>query len=491
MHSNQALQLIKLEMAKRKLQTREAAESGTLTHSVWLADKAVYVNRDTGKPYVPHHNEEQALVFSDTPRYVLMKGGEGSGKSVAGIIKDLEKLRRGCNGVMGSPDFEHFKKSLWPEFRRWCPPDALAPAHRARLKETWVPNAPFTLVFDTPSGKTSTLLCGGFEDPGGWEGPNLNFAHFDEARRHNTASMLKVLDGRCRIPGPGEIPPQITLTTTPRKNWLFEYFGPWEDTSKPDPLVSFKKYAVTITLRTQDNEANLYAGFTEDRARSLSEAEARVLLDADWESDEEVTRFLPNMLWWDQCKDLSLGPPKLGESLVLAADAATGRKTTTSDVFGLVGISVHPTDPRLRAIRFSFTWQAEPGQKIQYRGDDFNPGPEVVIRRLCEDYDVVQFTFDPTQLIDLSQRLTEDGVVWCSEFGNVSERYAADRFLYNSIAQRSVVHDGNETLRQHVDNADRYVSDKGSNFRIVKGRGPIDLAVTASMALYRLKDLAL
>lgn len=185
-----------------------------------------YVNRETGRVYTPHNENEREFVYTDGPRYRLVKGGEGSGKSVSGIIKDLNRVRRGMNGVMGSPDFEHFKKSLWSEFRRWCDPEFVVEKDRYRLSQVWEPQKQFELHFHTIyDGGIATLYCGGFDDPTGWEGPNINFAHFDEARRHQDPAMLKVLDGRVRIPGLLGEPPQIYLTTTPSKHWLFDYFG--------------------------------------------------------------------------------------------------------------------------------------------------------------------------------------------------------------------------------------------------------------------------
>ena len=100
---------------------------------------------------------------------------------------------------------------------------------RYRQSESWVAGGPFELHFNSEQNTISTLYCGGIKDPSGWEGPNVSFAHLDEIRRHRKADALKVLDGRVRIPGPhGEIP-QLWVTTTPRKHWLFDYFGPLKD----------------------------------------------------------------------------------------------------------------------------------------------------------------------------------------------------------------------------------------------------------------------
>lgn len=478
-------QLIMVELELRRRQQLKDIEGGKYNESVWLDDRGVYINRETKRPYKPHHEAEQNFVFSDGPRYALAKGGEGGGKSVAGIVKTLERLRRGpVAGVMGSPDFEHFKKSLWPEFSRWCPPMALLPQHRYRLRFGWQPTAPFTLAFISGS----TLMCGGFEDPGGWEGPNLSFAHFDEARRHKTPDMLKVLDGRCRITGPGDVPPQIFITTTPRKHWLYEYFGPWTETEWEDPLASFKADSLVIDLFTKDNESNLSPGFVEQRKQSLTEAEIRVLLEAAWEDVDDIERFLATMMFWDQCEE-DLPALSRDEPIVVAADAATGRENTQSDCFALSVVSRHPRNDSKVAIRMTQKWQARPRQKIDFRGTDDAPGPERVVRWLCEHYNVIQFCYDPYQLVDMAQRLTQEEVVWCAPFNQGTERSKADRQFLDLIMKKNVAHTGDKMLRSHVQNADRKVDDNTSKLRIIKGRGHIDLLIASVMGAARVLEL--
>lgn len=454
--------------------------------SRWWVGGAVYVNRETGFKYEPHHEDERVFVESDNPRYFLCKGGEGSGKSVAGLIKTLERLRRGCNGILGAPDFEHLKKSVWPEFQRWCPPNAIVPAFRHRLSPEWVPRAPFTMVFRSPEGLTAQLLVGGFDDPTGWEGPNVNFAHWDEARRNKTPAMLKVLDGRCRILGPGGEQPQIYLTTTPRKHWMYEYFvGPLEPDT-PDLFEDFRADSRVITLRLQDNAAHLAPGYVEKRQQSLSASETLVLVDAEWADEEDTEKYIPNMTLWDACRE-DLPPLTKKEPMILALDAATGRKNSASDCFAITGVTRHPDKSKRKshvAVRYCNTWQAKTGKKISFRSlDPLNPGPEDEIRRLCRDFNVMLVVFDPYQLVDLTARLTEEGVVWCEEFGQGPDRNTSDRRLQELIVERRVVHGGHPTLRAHIDNADQQVDSKDSKLRIVKGRGRVDLAVTTSMAV--------
>ncbi|MHC4335964.1 MAG: terminase large subunit domain-containing protein [Planctomycetota bacterium] len=220
-----------------------------------------------------------------------------SGKSVSGIIKALERVHRGMSGLMCSPNLPHYKRSLWPEFRRWCPWDRVTKKHQRFGKLDWEPHEPFNIVFKNDA----VVHCTGIENPGSLEGPNLNWALFDEARHHPDGKALKVLDGRVRIPGPKGQPPQIFLTTTPALNWLYEYFGPviakcpvcgevrvdtpagkpWacpdcgrQDIVADDPFAAFKADCRVITLFTEDNEVNLFEGFAASRAQTLTEKEA-------------------------------------------------------------------------------------------------------------------------------------------------------------------------------------------------------------------------
>ena len=442
-----------------------------------------YTNSETGKRYQPHHEQEAGAVFSDGPRYVLFKGGEGGGKSVAGIVKVLNRLRRGMNGVMVSKDFEHFKKSLWPEFRRWCPWEFVVESQRYRQAVTWEPSRTFSLVFHNELGGESVLICGGAKESeiGSWEGPNVNFVHMDEMRHHRKPVALKTFDGRVRIVGPNGEPPQIWITTTPRKNWLYEYFGPLQD---GDVRAAFKRESLVATLLTKDNEPNLEENFVSKRAQTLTAAEARVLLSAEWEDIEAGQRFLPNMLWWDACRQ---NIPPLGPQaqLVVALDAAAGRTDQESDCFGVVAVSRNPNRPKDSiAVRFVQSWQAKAGQKIDYQGTDLDPGPEAVVRWLCANRNVAIVVFDPWQLHDLTNRLRKEGIAWFKEFPQGKQRSEADTDLLRMIQERRIAHDGNPELREHIDNADRKLDTESKKLRIVKREDAlhVDLAVCLSMA---------
>jgi hypothetical protein len=432
------------------------------------------------KVYQPHNDQERQFVYDDTPRYMLLKGGEGAGKSVAGIVKVLDRLRRGCNGVMVSPDLEHFKKSLWPEFRRWCPWQCVIPRHQYRQVEGWEPSKTFLLVFKNEVGGYSELLCGGAKESeiGAWEGPNVNFVHFDEARRHKEGVALKTFDGRIRIPGPAGEPPQMFFTTTPRKHWLYDYFGPLKE---HDTLADFKANSFVATVLTEENAENLEPGFVDLRRMSLNENEARILLQAEWEDESDTEKFV-NIIWWDNCKE-ELPPLRRDEPIVIALDANKGSTTVgyVADAFSMVAVSRHPARLQDVATRYCGIWQPQPGQLM-----DYQPIEQELIR-LCQSYSVVEVCYDPTQLHKLATDMKRDGIAHFREFSQQLDRLKADKQLQTMIISRQIAHDGNPLLRQHIDNANAKKYSDGS-IRIVKRSDSlkVDAAVALSMATARI-----
>lgn len=436
----------------------------------------VYFNADTGKPYLPHHDAEAEAVYwecgGDYPTYELFRGGEGGGKSVAGIIKALERVRRGMDGIMVSPDFEHFRRSLWPEFRRWCPWHMVVEGQQHRQERAWTPFRPVEMVFRSEAGQPeyATIVMSGIKEAGKLEGPNVNWAMIDEARHLKTAAALKVLSGRIRISGPRQEPPQLWVTTTPKKHWLYDYFGPAQ--GDEDDHADLKANLRDVVLLTRDNIVNLDPDYLEHRAQTLNESERRVLLEAAWEDIDDPDRFLPSMIWWDACL-ADLAPLRADEALFLGVDAATD-----DDCFAIVGVTRDGQDNV--QVRYFRAWTPGDG------GLDFQ-GPEEEIRRLCANFTVAQIAYDKYQLHDMMTRLgAHEGLAWCKTFDQGVKRLTADKQLFDVIMQRRLAHDGNAELRRHIDNADRKADADHRKLRIVKRNASqkVDGAVALSMAVH-------
>lgn len=442
------------------------------THS-WPEE---YTSSSSGKIYLPHNDDEEVFVFDDEPRVCLLKGGWGAGKSVAGIVKAFERLKRGMDGIMVSPELEHFKVSLWPAFRDWCPWSMVVESQQRRRSEEWSPSKAFSMVFVNGA----VLYCGGIRDATSWFGGNVHFAHFDEAARAKSAHALKILISRARLNGSNGEPPQVFLTTTPMKNWLFEYFGP---VGKDDPLAGFKEEAFVGTVKTLENLDNLDANYVEAQQASLTSAEARQYLEAEWEDLSDVEKFV-NILWWDNCKEEL---PGLGrdEPMVIALDAATGGKTQTADCFAVVGVTRHPHRVEDVAVRYCGIWVPPPGGLL-----DFEP-IEIELKRICQEFSVIEVAYDRTQLHDMTNRLRKKGIANFKEFSQETPRLIADKTLQQAIMSRRVSHDGNPLLRSHIDNANAKKSKQDSKqdvIRIVKRTNSlkIDAAVALSMAASRI-----
>jgi len=109
------------------------------------------------------------------------------------------------------------------------------------------------------------------------------------------------------------------------------------------------------------------------------------------------------------------------------------------------------------------------------------------LRRLCEQFSVIEVCYDPYQLHDMCTRLKAQGVANFKEFKQGQDRLKSDKQLQDLIMSRRITHDGNPAARQHIDNADIKKSGQ-DGIRLVK-RSPsmkIDYAVSLSMAASRI-----
>lgn len=210
--------------------------------------------------------------------------------------------------------------------------------------------------------------------------------------------------------------------------------------------------------------------------------------DQQWASEYDCDfvvsapeRFLPTMLWWDACRvDSEPLHPAFREPLVVAVDAGV-----TSDAFAVVAVGRHPTIPDGVAVRHVQSWVPARNEPL-----DFDT-IEAAIRQFCTQFNVVQIAYDPYQLHQMMSRLDAQGVAWCVPFGQGAERLVADKNLLDLIMQQRLAHDGNQTLRTHIENADRRVGDDRGQLRLVKRSAglKIDCAVALSMAAARATSL--
>lgn len=237
-------------------------------------------------------------------------------------------------------------------------------------------------------------------------------------------------------------------------------------------------YALFLSWRTRIDRTE------EWRAKVAADAvDSRLDLQEYPDTDEDAfqatgnERFLPSMALWDACKE-TLPSLDKREPAVLVLDAGV-----TNDHFGLLLITRHPERHADVAVRYVQEWIPPKGGQIDFQGTPEAPGPELMVRLLCQNYNVISVTYDPHELRDMAGRLNKEGIAWFREFPQGAERLEADKALLDLVVGRRVAHDGNAALRAHISNADRKVDAESRKLRIVKREDAlkIDLAVCASM----------
>lgn len=221
-----------------------------------------------------------------------------------------------------------------------------------------------------------------------------------------------------------------------------------------------------------------------------------------WVSPTET--FVP-MEWYDACKRSTAEWPQWeGEeankiynrtpftkqkwNMVVALDAAV-----SDDTFAIWMGCRHPTFHSEVLTIFCQVWKPPPNGKINFQGTEENPGPELALRRLIKDYNVVQVAYDPSQLHDMCSRLYDEGLAWFWSFPQGEERLLSDGGLRDIIRDKRFWHRGEEDLRQHAINADALIDPQDRKIRIVKRaeKLKIDAIVAASMGSHQVLHLNL
>jgi predicted phage terminase large subunit-like protein len=182
----------------------------------WPIDSRGYVTKNDGTEYDPSENQEGFVKSS--AYFSAFIGSRGSGKSAAGAQKAIRKLAKGGDGAVLNPDFENFKTSTWPEFRRWIPWEMVVPAQRFRKEVSWLPHQPFEMAFLNGC----KITCKGVKDPDSARGPNINWIWMDEAQRDPTGDSWKIAVPSVRV----GLDPQAWVTATPagKYHWMYDFF---------------------------------------------------------------------------------------------------------------------------------------------------------------------------------------------------------------------------------------------------------------------------
>jgi len=161
-------------------------------------------------PYEPH--SRQVPFHNDRYRYKyrLLRGGTGSGKTIAGTWEMLDYLleNSGAVGYIFEPNYKMVTKILIPnslEMLLGFPIESNPIVSDYRKTEHRIDLC-----------KGSRLWFGGLEDPEMAEGPNIDFIMVDEGRLvRKFEEAWRVIQRRIRGSVPGKYPVGAYVTTTP------------------------------------------------------------------------------------------------------------------------------------------------------------------------------------------------------------------------------------------------------------------------------------
>ena len=354
-------------------------------------------------------------------------------------------------------------------------------------------------------------------------------AHWKEIKYYGTVWCPSVPNGLMitRREGKPCVSGNTEMTLSPTKfgksfRWVESYagymeeslilYGLWETgVQKGELLWPDRKYAVTegepTVLEAYANpEARMFCLWnTQPRSpwqtQAYYESEASILHPLEFERMHrnqwitQTTTFVP-MEWWDACNH-EHDWPEIPENhpMIIAADAGTMK-----DNFGVIICCNHPDKqqyPDDILVWYARKWVPPKGSRgLDFVGTEENPGPEMEIRRLIAEKNIVQLAYDEYQLHDMMNRLRKDGIVWCRRFPQGSGKHSrtvADAALYDKIRDRKIWHRGEPELREHIQNANAKIDDQERRLRIVKRveHLKVDLAVGLSMASYEVERLNL
>jgi phage terminase large subunit-like protein len=262
----------------------------------------------------------------------------------------------------------------------------------------------------------------------------------------------------------------------PDRNYhVNEFFGP------PSPIEAYRNGRLFCMWNNQPRCPWQTLEYYQQEEAELHPNEFLRMHRNQWVTSTDT--FIP-IEWWDANARGTLPeiPPKT--SCIIALDAAV-----SDDTFGVLMACRHPTLLDEIVILYANRWKPPKRGKLNFVGTPENPGPELELRRLISEYNVVEVAYDEYQLHDMCSRLFREGLAFFRRFpqgGGRHSRLVADSALRDMIRERRIHYVGLPHLREHLQNANAKIDQEDRKVRIVKrtNKLKIDLAVCLSMAVY-------
>jgi len=196
-----------------------------------------------------------------------------------------------------------------------------------------------------------------------------------------------------------------------------------------------------------------------------------------------VDAFIEPAEWDALGKCEPLGDDGDERPIVLGADGSTHGDSTS-----LVA-AVWDSKRKAADIVRTWIWYPAKVEGIEKPTVDLTATLGAEITRLMDNYNVLGVVYDPMQLhsimLDLHKKYDRLGTKKLfEEFTQTTMRVVSDTFLWQKIKDKTLRHDGDRGLREHMLNAVAHDTGRGIRLAKEKTTAKMDAAVAASMAAY-------
>jgi phage terminase large subunit-like protein len=270
--------------------------------------------------------------------------------------------------------------------------------------------------------------------------------------------------------------------------WPDRLYDVTDGTPTPLELYVNKEAGMLCLWNTQPRCPWQNRAYYQSEEKILPNNQFRRIHRNQWVSSEES--FIP-MEWFWACQRKQDDWPTIDvkkHNMIIAMDAGV-----SDDNFGIVMFCRHPDKKDEVLLMFAQKWVPPLGGKIDFVGTEEKPGPEIVLRRLIKEYNVIEITYDEYQLHSMATRLKQEGLGWFKPFSQGNDRLVADSQYRDMIRDRRIWHRGEHDVAEHMSNANAQIDAEERKIRIVKRteKLKIDLTVAGSMCVHEVMRLNL
>lgn len=209
-----------------------------------------------------------------------------------------------------------------------------------------------------------------------------------------------------------------------------------------------------------------------------SESDFRRYRLAQWSQADDC--WMPRALW-EACRDPKPQRIRKGRPVVIGFDGSV-----SADATAIVAVEVPKSRKKPARVEIVALWEKKDSDRDDWRVP--KRAVENEIRRACQRYRVVEIACDTAWFAEMFERLEEDGLPVVKYPQSAARMAEACGRLFDAVADRRIVHDGDPALNRHMFNAVAKVEARGT--RIVKQTRKSTRFIDAAVALVMAYDRA-